>query len=372
MIEEHVKVVLQSAEAVRLWRKANTGVQIDLREANLDRKDLHGVDLYGANLTRASLIEINLSESCLQLADLMETNLTNSTLIGVDLTEANLSRANLEYADLGKSDLSNANLSHADLNGANLIYTNLIGANLTEALLSGSTIDHTIFSNVDLSGTRGLDEVVHWGPSPISTSTLRFSKGKIPDLFLRGCGLQPWEVLHAKLYDPLLAREQKAEIHNEVFQKMVGPPIGGVFISYSHENMEFAEQLDTKLNEKEYSVWRDEHSLVAGPLERQIFDAIRAHDVVLLVLSEASVNSDWVELELEKAVAKEKEEGREVLCPVALDDSWKDKLKQSGSQVLWRKVKEKNVLDFSGDFDEPFQKLLTGMSRYYGSEQQGS
>ena len=334
MNEEHVKVVLQGAEAIRVWRKANPDVQFNLLGADLSHR--RGI-LYA------------------------------------DLSNANLGNANLSNTDFSNSDLSNANLRGADLNEAclseaNLINTNLSGTDLSTGYFSGATFFGTLISDIDLSNTRDLKYVKHRGPSPISTSTLRYSKGRIPDVFLRGCGLQPWEILHAKLYDPLLTREQKAEIHNEVFQKMVGPPIGGVFISYSHENMEFVEKLHKQLDEKEYSVWRDVHGLVAGPMERQVFDAIRAHDVVLLVLSEASVNSDWVELELEKAVAKEKEQGRPVLCPVALDDSWKAKLKQSGSQVLWRKVKEKNVLDFSSDFDEPFQKLLAGMSRYYGSE----
>ena len=88
---------------------------------------------------------------------------------------------------------------------------------------------------------------------------------------------------------------------------------------------------------------------------------------MLLVLSDSSIKSDWVEAELEWTLRKEKDEKRNVLCPVALDDSWKGKVEDD---VLWRQVKKKNVLDFSKwktkAFDTPFQKLEDGLKRYYG------
>ena len=101
--------------------------------------------------------------------------------------------------------------------------------------------------------------------------------------------------------------------------------------------------------------------------------AIRLNDVVLLVLSESSLASDWVENELEMARRKEKEQNRDVLCPVALDDHWKVKIKnpKSNDWHLWRTLAEKHVLDFSGwqsdGFEEPFRKLLDGIKRYYGA-----
>ena len=128
-----------------------------------------------------------------------------------------------------------------------------------------------------------------------------------------------------------------------------GDPIGGIFISYSHANKPFVEKLHEALEEQGYSVWRDEKDLVAGPSELQVFEAIRAFEVVLLVLSGDSVESDWVEQELKAAHRKEKDQKRPILCPVTLDGAWKEKLKQTGSRVLWRKVKEKNVLSLEVD-----------------------
>ncbi len=52
----------------------------------------------------------------------------------------------------------------------------------------------------------------------------------------------------------------------------------------------------------------------------QHYQSIRLHDKLLLVLSENSVGSRWVEQEVETALAEE-EAGREVLFPVRLDDT---------------------------------------------------
>ncbi len=64
-------------------------------------------------------------------------------------------------------------------------------------------------------------------------------------------------------------------------------------------------------------------------------------------------------------------EARPVLCPVTLDDAWEAKVKEEGQKVLWRKVKEKVVLDFGGweadAFDGAFAKLHKGLPRYYGA-----
>ena len=49
--------------------------------------------------------------------------------------------------------------------------------------------------------------------------------------------------------------------------------------------------------------------------------AIRLRDKVLLVLSAASIASDWVEDEVTKACAEERQRGGGVLFPVRLDDA---------------------------------------------------
>ena len=86
-----------------------------------------------------------------------------------------------------------------------------------------------------------------------------------------------------------------------------------------------------------------------------------------LVLSKNSVHSNWVDYELKKALQKEVDEGREVLCPVTLDDAWHARTREGH----WREVREKNVLDFAKwktkAFEAQFAKLLKGLKFYYES-----
>jgi hypothetical protein len=88
---------------------------------------------------------------------------------------------------------------------------------------------------------------------------------------------------------------------------------------------------------------------------------------VLLVLSENSIKSDWVEHEVRTARDLEKDMGRDVLCPVALDDSWKS---SRWPKRVMEQIMEYNILDFSewkddSKFDGMFRKLIDGLELFY-------
>ncbi|MCP4248067.1 MAG: TIR domain-containing protein [bacterium] len=339
----------------------------DLRGANLSDADLSdatlsGADLIGANLSGADLIGANLSG-----ADLSDANLSGASLSGAHLSGADLSDANLSGADLSDANLSGADLSNANLSDARLSDAELSGAKLSHANLASAMLAHTTFASVNLSEAKNLDRAHVLLPCSIGVDTLVASQGRISDSFLRGCGLQPWQVLEAKLYDPDLTPAQICDLQTRIFMARTTGPllIGGVFISYSHADVAFVDKLYKSLQAKGVPVWLDRHDLVSGRLDRQIVDAIRLNDIVLLVLSDSSVNSDWVDYELKAALKKEHAEHRDVLCPVALDAAWQHKTKD----VLWHKVRERNVLDFSkwrtDAYAKQFDKLLKGLAIYY-------
>ncbi len=136
-----------------------------------------------------------------------------------------------------------------------------------------------------------------------------------------------------------------------------------LFISYSHADSAFVDKIEEKLNEKGIRFWRDVHHATAGRLEKQIDRAIRHNPTVLVILSENSIKSDWVEHEVRTARELEKETGRDVLCPVALDDSWKD---SPWPKRVMEQVMEYNILDFSKweddtEFGKLFKKLIDGL-----------
>lgn len=60
---------------------------------------------------------------------------------------------------------------------------------------------------------------------------------------------------------------------------------------------------------------------IGDKIRSRIDEAIRLHDKLLLVLSEKSVQSAWVEKEVETAFEKESLQNRLVLFPIRLDDT---------------------------------------------------
>ena len=68
------------------------------------------------------------------------------------------------------------------------------------------------------------------------------------------------------------------------------------FISYSSKDQEFADRLHADLQNKGVRCWFAPHDMPIGAkIIDAIDEAIRLRDKVLLILSEHSVSSDWVE-----------------------------------------------------------------------------
>jgi TIR domain/Pentapeptide repeats (8 copies) len=333
------RFLIEGPRGVEEWNR--------LRASGENPISLSGIDLGGIVLSGVNLSRLDLSNSC--------------------FAGANLSGADLRTADLRRSDLRRADLRGADLSGARLSR-----ADLSEARCGG-----TSFYNLDLGDVEGVDKLQHHAPSFIGMDTISRSRGRIPDRFLLSCGLADWELLSARFYDAKLTPLQFCEVQTEIFNLWTRGRgmINGCFISYSWADEKFVDRLYDRLSDEGFKVWQDRHDLVAGVLQDQIWRAIQIHHVVILVLSQSSVKSDWVENELDMARNKEKEEGRPVLCPISLDDAWKKKVDaKSGpgdpSRPLWRTLTQKNILDFSDQtpivFDEMFRKLVTGLKLYYG------
>ena len=369
--EEQLAILKRGISYWNKWFKANPdeSTRIDLSFA-----DLNGVDLSGASLRRVDLIEAKLHGAILDNANLIGANLREADLSKAKLSQANLIQsdfigANLWGANFFGADLGGATLREADLSYANFAYTNLVGTDLHKANFTRATTEWTIFGNNDLSQTIGLDEVRHTSPSNVDTHTLQRSKGKIPAAFLRGCGLSDFEIEAAKLYNPDLTNHEIDEILYRIHDLRAHQAIqvSPLFISYSHADAAFVDQLEVALNAQGIRFWRDIHDAKSGRLERQIEQAIRHNPTVLLVLSKNAMQSDWVQSEVRQARGLEKELGRDVLCPVALDESWKD---GRWPERIMQQVKEYNILDFSQWRNEQvfapmFARLLDGLQLFY-------
>jgi uncharacterized protein YjbI with pentapeptide repeats len=351
---EQLKLLKQGVAIWNRWRKENPNTIIDLSKADLVTVKLSQADFRGANLTNATF-----RESVLAGVDFDEADLWGATF-----RDANLSRANFWSADLRVADFI-----HSDLSNAILVGANLSGAYLHATKMSSAIFGSTTIGSTDLSKIMGLEEVIHQEKSILGHETLSISKGQIPEVFLRGCGLSDWEIESAKLYNPDLSNHEIDKILYKIHDLRATQPlqISPLFISYSHADNAFVDKIEGHLNAKGIRFWRDVHHATAGRLEKQIDRAIRHNPTVLVILSENSIKSDWVEHEVRTVRELEKETGRDVLCPVALDDGWKE---SPWPKRVMEQVMEYNILDFSrweddGEFEKLFKKLIDGLELFY-------
>jgi hypothetical protein len=304
-------------------------------------------------------------------ADFRVANFTKARVDSADLRSANFSRANLRKAAFTGANLTGANLSKANLSEAILVEANLKRADLKGANFLGAILVATSISDLDLSNVVGLQDVQHVGPSYVSTDTLVQSKGQLPEAFLRGCGLSDWEIEQAKLYDPDLSNQEIDEILYRVHNLRANQAlqISPLFISYSHSDGKFVDKMGDHLSKKGIRFWRDIHDLKAGKIEKQIDQAISQNRTVLLVLSENSFKSDWVQHEVRQAREEEQKSGRDVLCPITLDPTWNYKDNRWPKRIM-EQIMEYNILDFSewqddSKFESMFRKLLDGLELFY-------
>jgi len=125
------------------------------------------------------------------------------------------------------------------------------------------------------------------------------------------------------------------------------------FLSYSTKDQEFADRLYLDLKEKGVNCWFAPHDIRGGrKVHEQIGEAIRIYDRLLLILSESSMNSEWVKTEIGHARERELNEKRQVLFPIGLVPfakirEWTNFDARIGKDSA-REIQEYYIPDFSG------------------------
>ena len=240
----------------------------------------------------------------LSFADFSNANLRGAYLMNADLRRVNLNGANLNGTSLSGADLTDADLISTVLSFADLRRTSLRGTILNSAVLSGAIIANTSFGDRELRVVKGLENVRHDGPSPLSINTIYLSQGDIPEAFVRGTGAP----------DSFL----------EYMKALASKPIEyySCFLSYSSHDEAFARRLYDNLQGQNVRCWFAPHDMRIGDeIRSRIDESIRIHDKLLLVLSQHSIESVWVKKEVETAFEKEQQHGKLVLFPVKLDET---------------------------------------------------
>jgi len=344
--EEHLRIIKQGVDVWNRWRKTSSDfLELDLSEADLRGMNLNGADLSGTDLTAANLsgaeLNANLYRASLIRSDLSRANLSGSShplvrlLDKPGLPEIMVESSN--SANLRKANLYDANLREAILYAVDFSDAHLRGADLTKSIMG-----ETNLLRLDLSLAIGLETVVHRAPSSLDIDTIYSSRGKIPDQFLRGVGIPDNFIDHMhSLVDAAL------EFHS-------------CFISYSSKDQKFADQLHADLQARGVRCWfAPEHLKIGDRLRPSFDDAIRVHDKLMVLLSESSVESPWVEKEVETAFEKERQQNRVVLFPIRLDDAVMQ-TKQAWAADIRR---TRHIGDFRGwrdhdSYKRAFERLL--------------
>lgn len=386
--QQQVKRLREGITTWNTWRIEHLSIPIDLSGADFSKADLSGAFLDGANLIRANFSSADLSRASfsganLSNADFSNANLTEAfldkafddTLHLVDFRGANFSNANLNEASLRAVNLTTANFRGANLRKANLRGANLLRALFTEAVLEDTILDeanlsYVSFINANLSGAtfrgtdlshariggtqlgdrdlrtvKGLETVEHKGPSPLSINTIYLSEGDIPEGFVKGTGAPDSfiEYMHALARKPIQYYT--------------------CFLSYTNKDQDFAERLYADLQSKGIRCWYAQQELKAGDYYRhEIDESIRVSDKLLVILSQHSIHSDWVEREVNEALKKEEQMdmSTQVLFPLRLDETVMHTRKEWAKSVRFLR----HILDFTNWQDHTtYQKALARLLR---------
>ena len=168
---------------------------------------------------------------------------------------------------------------------------------------------------------------------------------------------------------PVLDRES---IPKAVANYFVRRQPSSCFISYSTKDQEFADRLYADLGNEGVRCWFAPHDIQAGrKIHEQIDQAIRRYDRLLLILSEHSMSSEWVQTEIARARQKEIDEQRQILFPISLVSfakirDWKCFDADTGKDSA-REIREYFIPDFSnwkddGSYQQAFQRLATDLN----------
>jgi len=322
------------------WRTEQPEIRPDLSFAKIDGPVFFRVDFRGANLEHSDLSRVTIVDS-----DLSNANLGGAELRRTVLNDSRVRTVNVINADLHRADFTGTDFAESNFAGSSFEGTRLVRADFERAVFGG-----TVFGNVDLSGARNLGSAVHHAPSTIGIDTIYESKGKIPEGFLRGAGVPENFITYMR------------SLAGAAFD------FYSCFISYSTKDQEFADRLYSDLQAKGVRCWFAPHDIQGGrKLHEQIDEAIKVYDKLLLILSDASMSSEWVSTEISKARKRERQESRRKLFPISLSpfeavQDWECFDADAGKDSA-RAIREYFIPDFSNwknhdSYKQAYERLV--------------
>lgn len=147
-------------------------------------------------------------------------------------------------------------------------------------------------------------------------------------------------------------------IEKVVEQRYMSKPNGAkIFISHSSIDKPFAKMLCMDLEANGYIPWLDEWDIKVGEsIPEKISNGLQEADFIIVILSENSVSSKWVEREWQAKYWNEIEHGRVNILPILLKECKIPEL-----------LKTKKYADFRGGFNIGLNDLLVALENFSGN-----
>jgi len=275
---EHVAKLKEGVDAWNKWRKTSDETP-DLSRVILEDLSLKRYYLTSANFSGARLSDVSFEEAFCDHCSFEDASIIRGIFIAAELTACNF-----RYALIADCTFNACTFDQTDLTGADLSWNTFVDLSLQ------SVLGLDVISDASFTNSIGIDTF--------------FKSGGLPESFLRKSGVPDEFIQYAS--------------------SLIGKAIEyySCFLSYSSKDDEFVRRIYDGLQGRNVRTWFAPEDLKIGDRFRsRIDEAIRMHDKLVLILSANSVASDWVSAEVERALERERKEGKEVLFPIAIDDT---------------------------------------------------
>ena len=131
---------------------------------------------------------------------------------------------------------------------------------------------------------------------------------------------------------------------------------GGAFLSYSHSDSVFVERLYERLIQDKIAVWRDVKEMSIGDvIDKAVSEGIQRNWLFIIVLTQNSIRSRWVEREFDEA-SHEEIEGRKIILPVIAEGL--------NPKDLPARIRRRYCGVFGDAFDEAYAQLRISILKH--------
>jgi uncharacterized protein YjbI with pentapeptide repeats len=346
-------IVWQGRGAKLFWLP---GYTIDLRGLDLSRADLSERDLSNIDFSGSDLNRVDFSGSRLDTTDITGTFTDHSKLADCNARRTKWRGSKLYHVVAPRSDFSFAefngtHIQRCDFRGSKF-YKAMICAEFDEVEVSGANFENSYvvassFFNTDLSAAAHLNLASFHSRCRIHYQTIQRSSN-VPSRLLEACGVAHFHIPHIDAISRNAAK------------------LPSCFISYSAMDDKFIERFRNELANKGVRSWFAPRDLPFGAPTRDVIETqIDSNDRLIVVLSRHSLQSQWVEFEVETALEIERKNGTNIIIPVCIDDAvFKTKVSWARHIVRTRNIaRYENWRSADSSFIDEFVRRIAKRTR---------